>query len=337
MCRFCEQSAFGHEEPYDPQLGRRGFVPGTNMAPDLILHGGTILTMDPLQPVAEAVSIREGVIQAVGDAETVLASRGRMTRVTGLGGKTLLPGMVVSLPSLPEACDRLSLDRWVSHLVQAGVTTLHLADLGASRADYDAFHDLLMRRHRVRLRGAIGPTLHAGWGEPLVAGSGHDLIRLDALNEPLSQGVENALEAAQRHHEAGWSVVLIDDMPPDGCVLRDLAEALRGRKVAGIRLSADGLSADLAQTLTEAGLDILPAGDTVVRTPWTRGDAETRTRVAARLAGVGDICGMLCPGRYADFTFLDCEPAGGESARPRVLGTWIEGVPVRQETDYVAI
>jgi predicted amidohydrolase YtcJ len=75
---------------------------------DIILHGGPILTMDELQPDAEALSVRDGLVQFVGPLERAMAHKARSTRVIDLGGRTLIPGMV--LDSLSK--DPLDLLDW---------------------------------------------------------------------------------------------------------------------------------------------------------------------------------------------------------------------------------
>jgi predicted amidohydrolase YtcJ len=74
--------------PLDPTAGQALTGPA-----DVILRGA-ILTMDVDAPAAEAIAVRAGRIQAVGDAATVLAHRGRLTRIIDLDGRTLLPGFV---------------------------------------------------------------------------------------------------------------------------------------------------------------------------------------------------------------------------------------------------
>lgn len=55
---------------------------------------GTIVTMDPATPRAEAVAVRGGRIQAVGPKDEVLALRGPRTVVTHLSRAAVLPGFV---------------------------------------------------------------------------------------------------------------------------------------------------------------------------------------------------------------------------------------------------
>ena len=59
---------------------------------DVILRGGPILTMRGADDVAQAIAVRAGRIQSVGEEATVLALRGRLTRIIDLDGRALLPG-----------------------------------------------------------------------------------------------------------------------------------------------------------------------------------------------------------------------------------------------------
>lgn len=62
---------------------------------DVIFHGGTILTMDGDSPsYAEAVAVKNGMIQFVGPTSSALKFRGGTTQVRDLGGKILLPGFI---------------------------------------------------------------------------------------------------------------------------------------------------------------------------------------------------------------------------------------------------
>ena len=61
---------------------------------DLILRGGEIVTVNERQPQAEAVAIRNGVIQAVGDDKAIMKLKGSNTQVIDLRGKSLVPGLI---------------------------------------------------------------------------------------------------------------------------------------------------------------------------------------------------------------------------------------------------
>ncbi len=59
---------------------------------DLLLHNGTVHTVDPVRPRARAVAVRDGVITAVGTDEEVRELAGPSTETIDLRGRTLLPG-----------------------------------------------------------------------------------------------------------------------------------------------------------------------------------------------------------------------------------------------------
>jgi predicted amidohydrolase YtcJ len=59
-----------------------------------IIRGGSIVTVDPARPAAEAVAIRGGRIVAVGTEADVMPLAGPQTEVTDLAGHTLVPGFV---------------------------------------------------------------------------------------------------------------------------------------------------------------------------------------------------------------------------------------------------
>ncbi|WP_019529413.1 amidohydrolase [Dasania marina] len=58
---------------------------------DLILQGGQVYTLDPQQPWAEAVAIKQGKIIYVGDSAGAAAYKGSNTQLSELNGKMLLP------------------------------------------------------------------------------------------------------------------------------------------------------------------------------------------------------------------------------------------------------
>ena len=60
--------------------------------PDLVLHGGNVVTLDDARPRAEAVSVHGGVIGAVGDDDSILAGATAATEVIDLDGRTVVPG-----------------------------------------------------------------------------------------------------------------------------------------------------------------------------------------------------------------------------------------------------
>jgi predicted amidohydrolase YtcJ len=65
-------------------------------APDLILHGGKIVTVNAGFDIAEALAVKGERIVAVGRNADVLRLKGAQTRVVDLQGKTVLPGLIDS-------------------------------------------------------------------------------------------------------------------------------------------------------------------------------------------------------------------------------------------------
>jgi hypothetical protein len=66
----------------------------SDSGPDLIFHGGVVLTVDARDEVAEALAVRDGVIVAVGRDADVLPLRTGRTEVVDLRGGTLMPGFI---------------------------------------------------------------------------------------------------------------------------------------------------------------------------------------------------------------------------------------------------
>lgn len=61
---------------------------------DAIFFGGDIITVNDLQPQAEAVTIKDGKILFVGDKKTAFEQKGEKTELVDLQGKTLMPGFI---------------------------------------------------------------------------------------------------------------------------------------------------------------------------------------------------------------------------------------------------
>ncbi len=61
---------------------------------DLVLHGGSILTMDEARPAAKAMAVRGGRIVGVGSNKKIRKLIGSDTTVVDLDGKSVTPGLV---------------------------------------------------------------------------------------------------------------------------------------------------------------------------------------------------------------------------------------------------
>jgi predicted amidohydrolase YtcJ len=65
-----------------------------NTAPDLILHGGFITTLDPLNPEVAALAIKDGKFVKVGGPREVMPLAERGTQIIDLMGRRVLPGLI---------------------------------------------------------------------------------------------------------------------------------------------------------------------------------------------------------------------------------------------------
>lgn len=65
-------------------------------APELVLYGGPVITLDQSDSVVSALAVEGGVISAVGSSEDVLSLADANTQRINLGGRALLPGFVDS-------------------------------------------------------------------------------------------------------------------------------------------------------------------------------------------------------------------------------------------------
>lgn len=158
-------------------------TPGAAVAKDLVLVNGHIFTANPLQPYAEAVSVRDGRIVAVGSRSEAVASVGADAVVTDLGGQTLLPGLI---------------DSHV-HAVFGGISLLS-ADAKSDIADMDALAAFVAEAKRSG-RGMNGDVLVVT-GVPLGIWSQNA-----ALNERFNGGAyaDQPLFLRGMDGHTGWS------------------------------------------------------------------------------------------------------------------------------------
>ena len=65
-----------------------------NLAADLALVNANVRTMNPRQPIAQAIAVRKNKIVKVGTNEEIDQLIGECTRVINLNGKTVVPGLI---------------------------------------------------------------------------------------------------------------------------------------------------------------------------------------------------------------------------------------------------
>jgi hypothetical protein len=80
-----------------------GAMPAEARDPDLVLHHGKIVTVDPQFGVAKAMAVKAGRIVAVGGNDDVLRLAGPKTDRLDLKGQVVLPGLIDSHSHPPDA------------------------------------------------------------------------------------------------------------------------------------------------------------------------------------------------------------------------------------------
>jgi predicted amidohydrolase YtcJ len=91
-------------------------------SPNIIYHNANIITMNPLQPSAQAIAIQGEHIQALGNNEDILALAVPGTQLIDLQGNTLMPGIVDPHTHLLK--DMGGIDYGQSLALENGITTL---------------------------------------------------------------------------------------------------------------------------------------------------------------------------------------------------------------------
>jgi len=65
-----------------------------DLAADLVLINGKVITVDPADTIAQAVAIKDGLIHTVGDDASLRTLIGENTSIIDLGGRALTPGLI---------------------------------------------------------------------------------------------------------------------------------------------------------------------------------------------------------------------------------------------------
>jgi len=77
-----------------PLFASRAMAAISRQQPELILHNGKIITIDPSQPLAEAIAVTGDRIVAVGSNSDVSGLASSSTKKIDLGGNTVVPGFI---------------------------------------------------------------------------------------------------------------------------------------------------------------------------------------------------------------------------------------------------
>jgi hypothetical protein len=219
----------------DRKLALLAFIafmaPGATVAGELVLVNAHVFTANPLQPYAEAVSVRDGRIVAVGSRGEAVASVGADAVVTDLGGKMLLPGLI---------------DSHV-HAVFGGIGLLS-ADAKNEIADIDALEAFVAEAKRSG-RGMNGDVLVVT-GIPLAIWS-----QIAALNERFNGGAyaDQPLFLRGMDGHTGWSnAALRKRAGLDQSFISRLPEDKRKYYGVGEDLTPNGFGVDEGLAIVES-------------------------------------------------------------------------------------
>ena len=106
---------------------------------DFLFTGAKVYTVDPDQPWAEAVAVKDGKIVYVGDAAGAEAEAGSATQRFDLQGKMLLPGFVaghehlIASGWLSLGVDLVTADSdlcWVQYIIQQSTSVYLVSSYG---------------------------------------------------------------------------------------------------------------------------------------------------------------------------------------------------------------
>jgi predicted amidohydrolase YtcJ len=200
-----------------------------SLAPDLILYGGRVATVDPAQPEAEAVAVAGDRIVAVGSDAEVQRLGGAGTRSIDLRGRRLVPGLMDNH----------------THYLLAGLDAPEVgAKVNLARAQSIA--DIL---REIRSRVEITPAgewvaTSAMYRGALVDGrfpNRHDLDSV-APDHPVYvfQSGKNVIVNSYALRQAGITRDTHDPTEPEGHIVRDEQGEPTGHLIAG--------AADLARS-----------------------------------------------------------------------------------------
>lgn len=150
-----------------------------DLAPDLLLVNGSVTTMDPTQPSAEAIAIKDGRILALGSNAAIAALAGPATVTRDVAGRRVIPGI----------------NDTHNHLLSMG-NVLNEVQLYATRS-IDDIKRLVAERVQTTPPGAW--ILGRGWDESLLSDrrfpNRHDLDEVAPNNPVVLERVWNMLLA----------------------------------------------------------------------------------------------------------------------------------------------
>ncbi len=223
--------------------------------PDIVLFNGSIVTLDPALPTAQAVLIRAGRIAAVGDAAQVRAAARPGYEIIDLAGRSALPGL----------CDAHIHLLWTARM--------------AAQVNLEGAASLAEALERVRVHAASLPpqawVLGYGWDHSLWNHRWPTAADLDQVT-----GGRPALLSRKDLHSACCNTAALQLAglaadsadPPGGSLGRSASGELSGMLFEHAiqlvqRLIPTPTAADDQRTITALIHDLLAAGITSVHAP----------------------------------------------------------------------
>eukprot|EP00731_Ephydatia_muelleri_P016231 Em0009g655a len=184
---------------------------------DSVFFGGTIITLDESNPIAEALAVKDGLIAAVGDYKDIQSNIGKDTEVIDLKHHTMLPGFI-------EAH---------SHVILTALYNLAYTDVGGYK--YKTYSAIQKKMKEVIANTAKdGWCVFTGWDVELVP----DLPELSAdyLDTTFAEHT-NVLVITMNGHSAYANRAALSSShisadtpdPPGGTYVRDKDGNLTGQ------------------------------------------------------------------------------------------------------------
>ena len=236
---------------------------------------GTVLTMDESDSIAEAISVREGRIEAVGSSEAMLELAADNTQIIDLRGRTLMPGFVDAHGHFPGSGQTV---------FSADLNSPPIGEVTDMASLIDRLSDFAARR-------SDGWIVGHGYDDTLLAEKRHPTR--DDLDQ-ISSDRPVAVVHVSGHLAAVNSVALqtlgITESTPDpegGVIVRDLTSA-DGRRPNGV-LEETAARAVWEYTLDLGVMDALrmttQAADEYLRVGVTTASAGGMPVAVAKLLG----------------------------------------------------
>ncbi|MGB1350684.1 MAG: amidohydrolase [Luminiphilus sp.] len=178
-----------------------------------VFIGGEVLTMDPDSKIAEAVSVRDGVIDRVGSTVEILALVTEDTDVVDLSGRTLVPGFVDAH----------------GHFPGSGQTAFTVDLNSPPIGDTESIPELLDKLRAFGEKRTDGWLIGSNYDDTLLAEKRHptrDDLDLVSATRPIA--VVHVSGHLMVVNSAALAELHIDETTPDpegGHIVRDLSSA----------------------------------------------------------------------------------------------------------------